>query len=486
MQEGKDCSTQVKKSSQKKEKEDNNAKTYGYQVFQLIGHQWTFHSPPIIFGCHGQSTFFYYLPSLSQNYMNFDFSVKKEYTKQRTSQPIKRVSVQEKPSWPDRLPLGFADSTTQQPKEARRSKCSGPIRSAQQAQAHSLQPYPAQLPHHSWKKLAAQGRSLERLASIFILQSILSLSLHWWCTVLQRCLSRLRRCRSRTGKPKISEIESSSTLLRSSLHLTETVSDPYLLRLDQISPNREQVESEQMENNDRTLKELATPDMVYQLWRRSPQAFKGIPCDRATKDWLYLQPVLFNIWGDMKRIFLEKFFPASRTTTIRKEICGIRQHFGETLHEYWERFNKLCATCPHHQISEQLLIQYFYEGLTMMDRSMIVAASGGALMDKTLAAARHLIFNMARAGQPRMVNEIGIVDNLRLENQLTELTSSVRQLAVGQHQPSIAARSDHPESVGAIGGYQYGKQPYHSRQFDNQYGKQPFCSRSSQGSYVAQ
>ncbi|RDX82981.1 Pol polyprotein, partial [Mucuna pruriens] len=121
--------------------------------------------------------------------------------------------------------------------------------------------------------------------------------------------------------------------------------------------------------------------------------------DGAAKDWLYLQPVLFNTWGDMKRTFLEKFFPASRTASIKKEICGIRQHTRETLHEYWERFNKLCATCPHHQINEQLLIQYFYEGLSMMDKSMIDAASGGALMDKTPAAARHLISNMARNTQ---------------------------------------------------------------------------------------
>ncbi|RDX77172.1 hypothetical protein CR513_42744, partial [Mucuna pruriens] len=69
-----------------------------------------------------------------------------------------------------------------------------------------------------------------------------------------------------------------------------------------------------------------------------------------------------------------------------------------------------------------------------MDRSMIDAASGGALMDKMPIAARHLISNMASntqqfgirgASQPRM---------------LTELTSLVRQLAVGQHQPSIATR----------------------------------------------
>ncbi|RDY01469.1 hypothetical protein CR513_15198, partial [Mucuna pruriens] len=46
-------------------------------------------------------------------------------------------------------------------------------------------------------------------------------------------------------------------------------------------------------------------------------------------------------------------------------------------------------------INEQLVIQYFYEGLTMMDRSMIDAASGGALMDKTPTVARHFISNMA-------------------------------------------------------------------------------------------
>ncbi|RDX73924.1 hypothetical protein CR513_46390, partial [Mucuna pruriens] len=183
----------------------------------------------------------------------------------------------------------------------------------------------------------------------------------------------------------------------------------------------------------------------------------------------------------MKRSFLEKFFPASRTATIKKEICGIRQHTGETLHEYWERFNKLCATCPYHQISEQLLIQYFYKGLSMMDRSMIDATSGGALMDKTPPAARHLISNMASntqqfrirgPNQSRTVNEISVASNQRLENQLTELTSLVTQLAFSQHQPTMAAKlcgictfvehstdmcptlqeieSDQPENVGAI------------------------------------
>ncbi|RDX72175.1 hypothetical protein CR513_48376, partial [Mucuna pruriens] len=138
-----------------------------------------------------------------------------------------------------------------------------------------------------------------------------------------------------------------------------------------------------------------------------------------------------------------------------------------------------------------------------MDRSMIDAASGGELMDKMPTTARHPISNMAcntqqfgirGASQPRM---------------LTKLTSLVRQLAIGQHQPSITAKvcgictsmehlidmcptlqeteSDYPESVGAIGGYQYRKQPYQSRSFDNQqFGKHPFLPGLSQGPYAAQ
>ncbi|RDX69247.1 hypothetical protein CR513_51656, partial [Mucuna pruriens] len=220
----------------------------------------------------------------------------------------------------------------------------------------------------------------------------------------------------------------------------------------------------------------------------------------------------------MKHMFLEKFFSVSRIATIRKEICGIRQHSGKTLHEYWERLNKLYATCPHHQISEQLLIQYFYEGLMMMDRSMIDAASGGALMDKTPTAARHLISNMASNTQqfgtrgtiaPRMVNEVDTIDNPRLENQLTELTSLVRQLAISQHQPITAVKAcgictsvKHPtdmcptlqeiepdrlESVGSISGYQYGKQPYANRPFEGQqFGRPPYRLNPNKGQYAAQ
>ncbi|XP_038979033.1 uncharacterized protein LOC120109351 [Phoenix dactylifera] len=145
----------------------------------------------------------------------------------------------------------------------------------------------------------------------------------------------------------------------------------------------------------------------------------------------------------MKKIFLEKYFPASRAANIRKEICGVRQQNGESLHNTGQRFKKLCASCPHHQISEQLLIQYFYEGLLPTERSMIDAASGGALVDKTPETARNLIANMAANSQQfgtrldppsKHVNEV----NISLEQQIASLTSLVRQMAVGNMQTEKA------------------------------------------------
>ncbi|KAH9779128.1 hypothetical protein KPL71_007608 [Citrus sinensis] len=163
--------------------------------------------------------------------------------------------------------------------------------------------------------------------------------------------------------------------------------------------------------------------------------------DGLVKDWLYyLPPGSITTWNGLKKQFLEKYFPASRAANIRKDICGIRQLHGKTLYEYWERFKQLCASCPQHQISDKLLIQYFYEGLSLMDKSMIDAASGGVLVNKTPTQARELISNMAANAQQfgsrqdatsRMVNEVNISS---VEQHLDKLTSLVKKFVVGNVQ----------------------------------------------------
>ncbi|KAF1858872.1 hypothetical protein Lal_00043007 [Lupinus albus] len=141
-----------------------------------------------------------------------------------------------------------------------------------------------------------------------------------------------------------------------------------------------------------------------------------------TKDWLYyLAPCSITSWGDLKRSFLGKFFPASRTTAIRKDISGIRQQ------------------------------HVFYEGLNNMDWSIIDAASGGALGYMTPFEARSLIEKMASNSQQfnarsgdaivvRGVHDVGTnaARQDKLETKIDSLTTLITQLAINQQKSSMA------------------------------------------------
>ncbi|CAN6577156.1 unnamed protein product [Malus baccata var. baccata] len=163
--------------------------------------------------------------------------------------------------------------------------------------------------------------------------------------------------------------------------------------------------------------------------------------EAKAKEWLYnLPPGSMNTWNQVKQAFLEQYFPATKAASIRKDICAIRQQHGEPFGDYYERFTHLVASCPNHQISEHLLIQYFYEGLCGTDRIMLDAASGGAFMDKTLINAKALLKNIAgntrqfggRDELPfKKVNEKTDKAIENLERQMSQLASLMGQ----QHQP---------------------------------------------------
>ncbi|CAN6552280.1 unnamed protein product [Malus baccata var. baccata] len=86
------------------------------------------------------------------------------------------------------------------------------------------------------------------------------------------------------------------------------------------------------------------------------KAFPFSLMDKA-KDWLYeLAPGTVTSWERMKRAFLEK-------------------------------------------MKDELLLQYFYEGLLPIERQMLDASAGGALVDKTPMAAKILIANRALKAQ---------------------------------------------------------------------------------------
>ncbi|XP_022861651.1 uncharacterized protein LOC111382023 [Olea europaea var. sylvestris] len=178
-----------------------------------------------------------------------------------------------------------------------------------------------------------------------------------------------------------------------------------------------------------TLKELAAPNLhqqplcitfpnldantTFELKSRLIHllpTFHGLAEDSA-KDWFYyLQSRSVTTWEEMKMMFLEKYFPASRAANIKKEICEVRQDNRESLHEYWERFKKL----------------------------MVDAASGGVLVDETPEGARNLIANMAANSQ-------------QFDTRLDAPCRHVNEMAVGNMQTTkacgICSVAGHPTGM---------------------------------------
>ncbi|CAH9132758.1 unnamed protein product [Cuscuta epithymum] len=152
----------------------------------------------------------------------------------------------------------------------------------------------------------------------------------------------------------------------------------------------------------------------------------------TAKDWLfYLPSGSIDTWAAMKKCFLERYYPASISSSLKKQISNIEQGDDESLYEYWERFKKLCASCPYHGYTEQDLILYFYDGLAEHDRRMVNAACGGGIVNKTPSQARNLLSELAENsrhynGRSSTRKIAAAESSSSLESQVAGLTSLVK------------------------------------------------------------
>ncbi|CAJ2652135.1 unnamed protein product [Trifolium pratense] len=118
--------------------------------------------------------------------------------------------------------------------------------------------------------------------------------------------------------------------------------------------------------------------------------------DRA-RAWLQSLPSnSVATWDELKKVFLARYFPPSKTAMLRAQINGFRQRDNESLFEAWERYKEMIRICPHHGLENWLIIHTFYNGLLYNTRMTIDAAAGGALMDKPYNQAYQLIESMAQ------------------------------------------------------------------------------------------
>ncbi|GJX24199.1 reverse transcriptase domain-containing protein [Tanacetum coccineum] len=81
-------------------------------------------------------------------------------------------------------------------------------------------------------------------------------------------------------------------------------------------------------------------------------------------------------------VFINQFFPPSKTTNLQNEITNFQQRFDESFSEAWDRFKDLLRACPHHGFSELHQLDTFYNALNSNDQDSLNSAAGGNFLDK--------------------------------------------------------------------------------------------------------
>nr|GEY61226.1 reverse transcriptase domain-containing protein [Tanacetum cinerariifolium] len=103
----------------------------------------------------------------------------------------------------------------------------------------------------------------------------------------------------------------------------------------------------------------------------------------AAQIWLEKEPPrsIFT-WDDLVSIFINQFFPPSKTTNLRNEITNFQQRFDESFSKAWDRFQNLLRACPHHGFSELHQLDTFYNALNLKDQDSLNSAADVNFLDK--------------------------------------------------------------------------------------------------------
>jgi len=94
--------------------------------------------------------------------------------------------------------------------------------------------------------------------------------------------------------------------------------------------------------------------------------------DKASAWFHSLEIGSITSWDQMRRAFLTRFFPLSKTAQLRARLYQFAQKDGESLYDAWERFKEMLRLCPHHGLEKWLTIHIFYNGLCIPQKFMLM------------------------------------------------------------------------------------------------------------------
>nr|GEW63967.1 putative reverse transcriptase domain-containing protein [Tanacetum cinerariifolium] len=129
----------------------------------------------------------------------------------------------------------------------------------------------------------------------------------------------------------------------------------------------------------------------------------------AARRWLKKEPPRSILtWKDLVSIFINEFFPSSRTTNLRNEISNFQQRFDELFHEAWDHYKDL-----------------------LPDQDSLNSAAGGNLLERRTQYVLTIIENKSKVRNSRkksIVSQVKLSDvNSSSSSEIAKLTHVVNQ-----------------------------------------------------------
>ncbi|GKC05651.1 hypothetical protein Tco_0997261 [Tanacetum coccineum] len=92
----------------------------------------------------------------------------------------------------------------------------------------------------------------------------------------------------------------------------------------------------------------------------------------AAKRWVdRLNPRTINTCDLLKKAFIQRCCPPSKTAKQLEDIRNFKKEGKETLYQAWERYNDLLYKCLTHNINSHQKVNIFYNGLSTMNCQLL-------------------------------------------------------------------------------------------------------------------
>ncbi|GJW22023.1 reverse transcriptase domain-containing protein [Tanacetum coccineum] len=106
-------------------------------------------------------------------------------------------------------------------------------------------------------------------------------------------------------------------------------------------------------------------------------------CDEAKFWFNKLNEESRTSWEQMRKAFINRFFPPSLFNRLLLEIRNFSQNICESLTEAWLRLKNMLQKCHGHGLTKGVIIQIFYHGLDEPTQVILDVTVGGIFLYKT-------------------------------------------------------------------------------------------------------